>query len=362
MSTRRRFLAGVAAAGALATPALAQGSREWIMVTAWPKDLAGPGESARRIAERISEMSDGKLRVKLYAGGELLPTLDNMSKLVSGEVDMVHDMASYHLDQSTALSFFASVPFGLIAQEHMAWLGSEGQGLWDELSRRLGVRSFAAGIAGNRLGGWFMKEVDSVADLKGLKIRISGFAGQALERLGAVQTMVPGSQIAGQLKSGELDAAYFMGPVNDIDYGIEDVAKLLYWPGFVEPSAALQLMVNAKAFNGLPKAHQAVIAAACGEETMRASAAYGVAAPAVIEKLMRTNGVTLKQFPDDVFTALGKETGAVLGNLLQDPDELTRRIATSYLRFRSQTRLWTRIGDQAYANMRLLEYPFPNGA
>ena len=363
MSTRRGFLAGAAATTVLAAPALAQGLNEWRMVTAWPKDFPGTGVGAQRLADRIGELTDGKLRIHLFAVGELIPGQENMARVMSGEVDLSHDMASYYLAKSPAFAFFSAIPFGLIAQELEAWVyAGGGQQLWDELGQRFGTKSFLAGNTGARLGGWFAREIHTVADLKGLRFRIGGLAGQALEKLGVVQQPMPGSQIAAKFKSGELDAAQFMGPVNDLSFGLQDVAKFCYWPGFQEPCAALQLQVNRARFEALPKAHQAAIATACAEENARSLADFNARAPAAVARMVSQAGVTLKQFPPDIYAAFGQASGEVLASLIEAGDDLTKRIAGSYLAFREQTMLWTRVGDQGFANMRLLEYTYPKGA
>lgn len=363
MSTRRGFLAGAAATTVLAAPAIAQGLEQWRMVTAWPRDLTGPGVGAQRLADRIGELTDGKLTVRLYAAGELVPAQENTAQIMAGEVELGHDMASYALARSPAFAFFSSVPFGLIAQEHEAWIRSGGgQALWDELGGRFGLRYFLAGNSGARLGGWAMREIASVADLKGLRFRVSGLAGQALERLGVVPLLMPGSQIAAKFRAGELDAAQFMGPVNDIAFGVQEVAKFLYWPGFEEPCAALQLQVNRARFEALPKAQQAAIAAACAEENARSLAEFNARAPAALAQIMAQAGIALKQFSPEIYAAFGKASGEVLTDIVAGGDDLTKRVAASYFAFREQSMLWTRIGDQGFANMRLLEYAYPKGA
>lgn len=363
MSTRRSFLAGAAATTVLAAPAIAQGLTEWRMVTTWPRDFPGVGVGAQRLADRIGELTDGKLKIRLFAAGELVPGQENMAKVMAGEVELSHDMASYYLAKSPAFAFFSSIPFGLIAQEQDAWVyAGGGQQLWDELGQHFGTKSFLAGNTGARLGGWFNREINSAEDLKGLRFRISGLAGQALEKLGVVQLRMPGSQIAARFKSGELDAAQFMGPVNDVNLGLQDVVKICYWPGFQEPCAALQLQVNRAHFDAQPKAHQVAIAAACAEENARSLAEFNARSPAALTRMIGQAGVALKQFPADVYAAFGRASGEVLAELIDGGDEITKRIAGSYLAFREQTMLWTRVGDQGFANMRLLEYSYPKGA
>ena len=361
MATRRSFLAGTAAAavGAVASPAIAQARFEWRMVTAWPKDLPGAGIGAQRLADRITELTEGRLTVRLYPAGELVPVQDNMDAVVDGRVEMSHDMASYYIAKSPAFAFFSAIPFGLTAQEHNAWVAfGGGQALWDELAGKFGVKAFQAGNTGGQLGGWFRKEIKSTDDLIGLKARIPGLAGQALSKLGVTQVLMPGGAILEALQSGAIDAAEFMGPVNDAPFGFDQAARICYWPGFQDPSAAFQLQVNAERFAALPAPVRAAIEAACGEENARSLADYSARTPAIIADLVG-KGVEFKQFPADVFQAFGKAVGEVLFELIEAGDDMVGRVAESYLGFRARTVLWTRISDQGYANMRLLEYPFP---
>jgi TRAP-type mannitol/chloroaromatic compound transport system substrate-binding protein len=361
MTTRRSLLAGAAAAAAssLAAPAVAQERQEWRMVSAWPRNLPGAGVGAQRLADRITAITQGQLTVTLHPAGELVPVQEGMNAVLDGRVEMSHDMASFYIAKSPAFAFFSAVPFGLVAQEHNAWIeAGGGQALWDELGASFGVRAFLAGNTGAQLGGWFRREIRSVDDLKGLRFRIPGLAGQALARLGVSQAVMPGGAIKDALKNDAIDAAEFMGPVNDAPFNFHEAASIVYWPGFQDPCAALQLQVNAERFAALSPALQAAIASACGEETLRSLSDYHAGTPQVIADLME-KGVSFKQFPPEVFQAFGNAVGAVLDEVVEAGDPLTKRIAASYFGFRKRTLLWTRIADQGFANMRLLDYHYP---
>ena len=360
MTTRRSLIAGAAAAtGAFAAPAIAQGRQEWRMVTAWPKDLPGAGVGARRLAERITALTEGRLTVSLHPAGELVPVQENMDAVVDGRAEMSHDMASFYISKSPAFAFFSAVPFGMIAQEHNAWITfGGGQALWEALGAKYGIRAFLAGNTGGQLGGWFRKEISGVADLKGLRFRVQGLSGQALSRLGVKQVLMPGGAILAALKSGDIDAAEFMGPVNDAPFRFQDAAKICYWPGFQDPAAAFQLQVNAERFASLPAPLQAAVEAACGEENGRSLSDYSARTPAIIADLLG-QGVMFKQFPPDVFEAFGRSVGEILAEVVESGDETVKRVAASYFGFRAKTMLWTRLADQGFANMRLLDYGYP---
>jgi TRAP-type mannitol/chloroaromatic compound transport system substrate-binding protein len=364
MTTRRHLVAGAvaAAAGAFAAPALAQGLRELRMVTAWPKDLTGVGVGAQRLADRIGTLTGGRLTVSVHSVGTLVPPQETMEAVMDGRAEMAHDMAAYNLSRSTGFAFFSSVPFGLTAQEHNAWVyDGGGQVLWDELNRRFGLRAFLAGNTGAQLGGWFRREIGSVGDLAGLKFRVTGIAGQVMAKLGVNQVLLPGGEISAGFLSGTLDGAEFMGPVNDLAFRFHDGAKFYYWPGFHEPCAAIQLQVNGAVFDGLPADQRAAIECACAEENGRLLADYNARTPGALADLL-AKGVILKQFSPEIFQAFGAAAGAVLAEISEQEDDLVRRIAHSYFAFRDGTLLWTRIGDQGFANMRLLEYGYPKGA
>lgn len=365
MTTRRNLVTGAAAlvAGTLAAPAIGQGRQELRMVTAWPRNLPGVGVGAQRIADRIGELTGGRLTVSVHAVGELVQGQNNMDAVMDGTADLSHDLSTYYLSRSPAFAFFSSVPFGLTASEHNAWIRfGGGQALWDELGKRHGIRGFLAGNLGAQLGGWFRKEITSTADLVGLRYRATGLGGQALERLKVSQVMLSGGAIREQMRAGALDAAEFMGPVNDAAFEFHREAKLYYWPGFLKPCSAVQLQVAARRFDALPPAFQAAIEAACAEENETMPAEYVARTPAVLKDLVDNRGVLLKQFPADVFRAFGEAAGEVLAEIRDGDDALASRIAASYFGFRDNVLLWTRIGEQGFANMRLLDYGYPKGA
>jgi TRAP-type mannitol/chloroaromatic compound transport system substrate-binding protein len=365
MTTRRTFITGSAAlaASSLAAPALSQGRQSLRMVTAWPKDLPGVGVGAQRLADRIGELTEGRLTISVHPVGELVRGQDNMDAVMDGTADMSHDLSTYYLAKAPAFAFFSSVPFGLVASEHNAWIQhGGGQALWDELGRRYGIRFFLAGNLGAQLGGWFRKEISSVQDLEGLRYRVTGLGGQALARLKVSQVLLAGNSIVEQMRADKLDAAEFMGPVNDSFFEFHRQAKFYYWPGFHKPCAAVQLQVSARRFDALPASFRAAVEAACAEENARLHAEYSAKTPEVLRNMVENQGVVLKQFPPDVFKAFGRAAGEVLEEMRSGEDDLAARIASSYFGFRDNVLLWTRIGEQGFENMRLLDYPYPKGA
>jgi TRAP-type mannitol/chloroaromatic compound transport system substrate-binding protein len=366
---RRKFLTGAGlAAGAtalapgLAKPAIAQDRLEWKMVTAWPKGLPGLGTGAERLAERITKASDGRLNVKVYAGGELVPAMGCLDAVSQGQAEMGHDLSSYHIGKLPAAGFFSAMPMGLTAGELNGWIYfGGGQELWDELYAPLNVKAFLAGNTGAQMAGWFRKEIRSVADLKGLKFRITGHGAQALAKLGVEVVPLPSGEIFSSLQSGAIDGAEWVGPYNDLSLGFYKITKLYYWPGFHEPGSATQCMVNKGKFETLSDELKQIVAACCSAENDMMLAEFNGRSPAALASLVNEHGVQLKQFPRDVLVAFGVASGEVLQELLEGGDEITRQIASSYLRFRQDSMRYTRIAETAFTTARSYKFDFPKG-
>ena len=236
-----------------------------------------------------------------------------------------------------------------------------GQELWDELYARFGLKAFLAGNTGCQMGGWFRKEINSVADLAGLKFRMPGQGGQALSKLDVTVVTLPGGEIFANLQSGALDGTEWVGPYNDLSLGFYKVAKYYYWPGFHERGPGLECILNKDKYEALPSDLQQIVRTACGHENDQILAEFnGRSAPA-LASLVNEHGVILKQFPKDVLEAFGRASGEVMQAVYDDGDEITRKICENFFKFRRDIRLWTRIADQAYTNARSLKFDYPQG-
>ncbi|MET1027388.1 MAG: TRAP transporter substrate-binding protein [Dongiaceae bacterium] len=365
---RRNFLtgaglvAGAALASSLPKPAIAQDKLEWKMVTSWPKGLPGLATGAERLAERIGKLSSGRLNVKVFAGGELVPALDCFDAVSQGTADMAHDAAYYHINKVPAAGFFTAVPFGMTADELNGWVYfGGGQELWDELFAPFGIKSFLAGNTGVQMGGWFRKEIKTVKDLQGLKFRMPGQGGDALAKLGVTLVQLPGADIFSNLQSGAIDGAEWVGPYNDLSLGFYKITKLYYWPGFHEPGSALQCMVNKSKYDALPEELKQIIAAACAAEDDIMRAEFNGRSPGALATLVNEHKVELKQFPKSVLTAFGDASGDVMQDLIDKGDEITKRIAKSYFKFRKDAMAYTRITETAFATARDLNFRYPQG-
>ncbi|HEV2629175.1 MAG TPA: TRAP transporter substrate-binding protein [Pseudolabrys sp.] len=352
MTTRRRFL-GTAAAGMLAAPAIARAeTMKWRMVTSWPKRLPGPGMSAERIATRIKTMSNGRIDIAVNAAGEIVPAFGVLDAVGNGVAEIGHTAAFYWQGKMPAANFFTTVPFGLTPAEHVAWIDAGGgQALWDQLYAPFGVKPFMGGNTGVCMGGWFRRELKSLADLKGVKIRSLGLGGEIYHRLGATPQTTPPAEILVSLQSGVLDAAEFVGPGTDIALGLYRVAPFYYYPGFNKPNGTGECIVSLKAWNALPDDLKAIVAHACATEANYALAEMERLNAAALASLTGEHKVKLTPFPDDLVTAARNQSGEVLGELASR-DAISGKIHASYLGFRDRTAPWSRVSIEAVLRAR----------
>lgn len=356
---RRSFLknAGLAAgatagAATLAAPALAQGKRELTMVTTWPKNFPGLGTGAQRVADRITNATDGRLTVKLFAAGELVPAFESFDAVSSGTADMYHGADYYWQGKHKAYPFFTAVPMGLTANELDAWINiGEGQALWDELAAQFNVKPFMAGNTGLQMGGWFNKEINSLEDMKGLKMRMPGLGGEVLRRLGATAVALPGGEIFPALQSGAIDATEWVGPWNDLAFGFYKIAKFYYYPGFHEPGAGLSCGINMDVWNSFSDSDKALVRDACLAENNYMFSEFNYNNGAALDTLVNKHGVQLKKFSPEVFDAIGKVSEEVVAEVANE-DDLSKRIYESYIKARKEVGDWINTSEGAYMDAR----------
>jgi TRAP-type mannitol/chloroaromatic compound transport system substrate-binding protein len=361
---RRTILKAAVAGGAaaLAVPAISKGLIEWRMVTSWPKGLPGLGTGAERLAANITAMSGGRLAIKVYAAGELVPALECFGAVANGTAQLGHDAAYYHTGKSEGCPFFTTFPFGFTAAEMDAWVKyGNGQALWDELYAPFGVRAFHAGSTGTQMLGWFRREIRSLEDLKGLKFRAPGNQGRVLQKLGVTPVTLPGGEIFPALQSGAIDAAEWIGPYNDLALGFYQVCKYYYAHGYHEPGPNLQLMINERAWQSLTPELQAIVRTAAEAATRDMLAEYNARSGPALRTLVRDHGVVVRGLPEEVLMACGEKSNEVLNEIYAadtSPERIVRRIIEDFLAFRKEIIPWTRIGEQAYLNARRLPFEF----
>jgi TRAP-type mannitol/chloroaromatic compound transport system substrate-binding protein len=353
--TRRKLVqAGpLGLAGALAAPAIARAATlKWRMVTSWPKRLPGPGMSAERVAERVNAMSGGRLQVAVFAAGEVVPAFEVLDAVGSGVAEMGHTAAFYWQGKQPASVYFTTVPFGLVPPEHVAWVeAGGGQALWDELYAPFGVKPFMGGNTGVSMGGWYRRQIRSLDDVKGLKVRMLGLGGEVFRRLGATPQTTPPGEIFTSLQSGVIDGAEFVGPGSDIALGLYRVAPFYYGPGFNKPNGTGECLVALKAWEGLDADLKAIVAHACAAEAAFALAEMERLNAESLAALTGRFNVELKTFPPDLIAAARAQANGVLSDLAARSD-IAGRIHASYAAFRERTATWSRISLRAVLEAR----------
>ena len=355
MTTRRAFVTagGATLAGAVAAPSIAQAQTvKWRMVTSWPKRLPGPGMSAERIADRVRALSGGRLDISVSAAGEVVPAFEVLDAVGNGVADIGHTASFYWQGKMPAAAFFTTVPFGLTPGEHVAWIDAGGgQALWDELYAPFGVKPFMGGNTGVCMGGWFRREVKSLADVRGLKLRTLGLGGEVYRRLGATPQTTPPAEILVSLQSGVIDGAEFVGPGTDIALGLYRVAPFYYYPGFNKPNGTGECIVSLKAWNALPDELKAIIAHACATEANYALAEMERLNAQALAALVNEHKVSLAAFPEDLIAAARKQADDVLGEL-SGRSAITGKVHASYAEFRARTAPWSRISIESVLRAR----------
>ncbi|MEZ5952757.1 MAG: TRAP transporter substrate-binding protein [Hyphomonas sp.] len=339
--------ANPSSAPAFGAPAISRNRRRLNMVTTWPKGLPGLGEAAERVAQRISDMSDGAMEVKVFAAGELVPPFESFDAVANGSADMYHGAEYYWTAKSPAYPFFTAVPFGMTAQEIMGWIDAGGgQSLWDELSGQFGIKSIQAANTGHQMGGWFRKEIKSLDDFVGLKMRIPGQGGDVLRALGGAAIALPGGEIYQALQTGAIDATEWVGPWNDFALGFYREAPYYYGPGFHEPGASLAVGVNLRVWEGLTPGEQAIIKAACESVNHTSLGEFTYQNAVHLDLLTREHGVQMRSFPPDVVKAMAEAAWDV--RAASGKDGIEKRIYESFEAGLKKMRAWSNWSDGPY--------------
>ncbi len=338
--------------GASSAGAGDQRTFKWKMVTTWPPNFPGLGRGASNLAKMIERMSAGRIKVHVYAAGELVPPFEVFDAVSQGTAELGHGAAYYWKGKVEAAQFFATIPFGLNSHEMNGWLYyGGGMDLWREIYEPFGLVPHAAGNTGVQMGGWFNKPIDRVEDLSGLKMRIPGLGGEVLRRAGATPVNLPGGEIFTALQTGAIDATEWVGPYNDLAFGLNKAAKYYYYPGWHEPGPTLECIVNQAAWDGLPDDLKAIVATACQavNNDMRAEYAYRDAE--ALQSILDDPEIELRRFPDAVLARLKELTREVLDEM-SARDPMMARIRESQESFMQRSAPYQRISEQAYLQAR----------
>lgn len=355
---RRHFLktAGLGAAGVAAAPfistANAQETITWNMVTSWPKNFPALGTGANEFAERVEALSGGRMRIRVHGAGELVPALEVFDAVAAGTAEMGHSASYYWRGKVAASQFFTAVPFGMNTQETNAWLYyGGGQELWDELYAKHNLKPFAVGNTTTQPGGWFKKEINSLEDLQGVKLRLPGLAGEAMNRIGVTTVTIPGGEIFTAMQTGALDAADWVSPYNDLAFGLHQVAEYYYTSAWNEPSAILEGTVNLDAWNALPDDLKAVVEEAARASNLSMISEFTFRNAQALDTLVNEHDVKLRSFPEDVMQALYESSIEVIREQTESDPE-SKKIYDSYRAFQELVRPVTDSGEFTYLKNR----------
>ena len=349
---RRKFLAAMGAgtaAAAIAKPAIAQSmpTLKWRMTASWPKALDTLFGACTLISKYVSEVTDGKFQIQTFAAGEIVPGLQVLDSVGNGTVELGHTAMYYYIGKDPTWALFCSTPFGQKARQQNAWFYyGDGQKLIDEFSASYKVKCLPAGNTGTQMGGWFRKEINTVADLKGLKMRIGGWAGKTMEKLGVVPQLIAGGDVYPALEKGTLDAAEWVGPYDDEKLGFYKVAKYYYYPGWWEGGTVAHMLVNQAKWESLPKLYQTVLQGAAAYANVNMLAHYDAENPDALKRLI-AKGAILKPFSEKIMEACLKASNEVNAEYsAKNPNY--KKVLKSMAEFRDMENLWFQVAEYTF--------------
>jgi TRAP-type mannitol/chloroaromatic compound transport system substrate-binding protein len=354
---RRSFIAaggiGIAAA-AVAAPAIAQSQPEikWRCAASWPKSLDTLFGGAEFLAKRVAEATDNKFQIRVFAGGEIVPALQVLDAVQNNTVEMGHTASYYYVGKDPTFSFDCTVPFGMNVRQMNAWMmHGGGLELMHELFKDYNVYNIPAGNTGAQMGGWYRKEIKTVADLNGLKFRIAGLAGSILTKLGVVPQVIAGGDIYPSLEKGTIDAAEWVGPYDDEKLGFYKVAKYYYYPGWWEGNAQLSVYINIGQWQNLPKSYQAILTAACAEANTWMLSKYDTDNVPALRRLV-ANGTELRPFSREILDACYKATQEFYAETAAKNPKF-KKVYEPWRKFLDDEHQWFRVEEQQFDNYML---------
>jgi TRAP-type mannitol/chloroaromatic compound transport system substrate-binding protein len=356
---RRDVLAGVGSvtlgiAESFSAPAIAQDIRQLNMVTDWPEGTPGLHASAVRFAQTIGVATSSRIKVDVFPAGALVRPFETFDAVSAGVADLYHSFEGYFEQKSRALHFFAAIPFGFTADELFAWIQyGGGQQLWDALSAQFGIKPLLCTSTGCQMGGWFVREVNSPEDYKGLRYRMGGLGAEVLRRLGAVVVTLPGGEIMPALKSGAIHASEWIGPWLDMALGLNKVAGLYYYPAFHEPGSGFSVGINRTVWESFSASDRQVFEAVAACEYARSLAEFNANNAVALRKLRDEGSVKILKFDDSLLKALLETSKDVVADA-GSGDDLSRKIHQSYSQFREAVMDWNDIAERAFLNSRRL--------
>jgi TRAP-type mannitol/chloroaromatic compound transport system substrate-binding protein len=360
---RRSFIGkagigGVAAAAAttLAAPAIAQSNPKisWRITSSFPKSLDTIFGAAATMANYVRESTDGNFDIQVFAAGEIVPGLQAADAVTAGTVEACHTACYYYWGKDPTWALATAVPFNLNVRQMNAWMYyGGGNDLLNEFFATQGVYGLACGNTGAQMGGWYRKEINTVDDLKGLKMRIGGFAGKIVEKLGVVPQQIAGGDIYPSLEKGTIDAAEWVGPYDDEKLGFYKVAPYYYYPGWWEGGPVLHTLVNMAKWNELPKSYQAALRSACEASNGNMMASYDQKNPAAIKRLV-SSGAQLRPFSQDILTACFNASQETYTEITGS-NAAFKKIYDSQTAFKKEAYLWAQVSEYTYDTFMMIQ-------
>jgi TRAP-type mannitol/chloroaromatic compound transport system substrate-binding protein len=352
---RREFIkkAGIGAAAVAATtvnaPAvIAQKKYRWKMVTTWPPKLPVLQTGCERLAKRVEELSGGRLKIQVFAAGELVPPFESFQAVSDGTVEVGSGASYYWAGKEAATQWFAAVPFGMNAQGMAAWFhGGDGLKLWEETYAPFNLIPRPGGSTGVQMGGWFNKMINTIADYKGLKMRIPGLGGKVIAKVGGTVVLTPGGEIFTNLERGVIDATEWVGPLHDLRMGFYKAAKYYYYPGWHEPGTYLEYFFNKKAYESLPRDLQHILDVACGENEHWVLTQFEAQNGAALQELITKHKVQLVQFPDEVLNAL-RPLAAEVREEEAAKSPMAKKVNEAFTKFQKVVGTWGTVSEKTY--------------
>ncbi len=358
---RRKFVTGLGAAGLAAGLTACQRSEQsstsssnrrfnWKIVTTWPPNFPIFHEGVERFAQEVAKMSNNRLRITVFAGGELIPPLQSFDAVSQGTVEMGHGAAYYWAGKIPAAQFFTAVPFGLNAQGMNAWMYyGGGRELWQEIYQPFNLMPLPMGNTGVQMGGWFRKKIETANDLKGLKMRIPGLGGKVMAKAGVNPILLAGGEIYTSLERGNIDATEWVGPYHDLRLGLHRAAEYYYYPGWHEPGPTLELIINHQAWQQLPEDLQLIVENTAAASNLWMLAEFEAKNLAALKTLREEHKVNILPFPKDVIATLRSLTVEAL-NEEAEKDATFAKVLAAYRDFTAQNAEWSTLSEAAYAN------------
>ncbi len=327
----------------------------WSLVTTWPKNYPGLGMAPERFANLVDEMSEGRLKIKVFGAGELVPAMGVFDAVSNGSAEMGHGGAYYWKGKIPAAQFFAGVPFGLTADEINAWVNRGGpQELWQDLYRPFNLLPLPGGNTGTQMFGWFNKEIKSLEDIRGLKMRIPGIGGEVFQRAGGVPVNIPGGELYTALQTGTIDATEWVGPYNDLAFGFHQIADYYYYPGWHEPGSMLEFMINLDAWNKLPETLKVIVKTAAQAVNQDLLDEYTAMNNKALQELVSKYGVNLLPLPEEVLKEFKDISETVLDELAAEDTEF-KKVYEHFKEFKNNVTNYHNISEDAFVKIRSIE-------